>query len=154
MAGRTTFKRRKSLLALGHLKKVDPQGARAWLQGKLFVAILIETWAVTRGSAPFEKPPAAAPQNRRARLEARTALLQPFFLSTALFLTALKAGSSFVFSAPFGSRRRSFQLAIVSSGCRDYPWRGRKKSPQGALDGIAPFGQAHFRRQVKTEETA
>jgi Transposase DDE domain len=38
-----TFKRLKSLLALGHLKKVDPQGARAWLQGKLFVAILIET---------------------------------------------------------------------------------------------------------------
>jgi Transposase DDE domain len=38
-----TFKRLKSLLALGHLKKVDPQGAKAWLQGKLFVAILIET---------------------------------------------------------------------------------------------------------------
>jgi hypothetical protein len=27
-----TFKRLKSLLALGHLKKVDPQGAKAWLQ--------------------------------------------------------------------------------------------------------------------------
>jgi hypothetical protein len=38
-----TFKRLKSLLALGHLKKVDPQGGKAWLQGKLFVAILIET---------------------------------------------------------------------------------------------------------------
>ena len=37
------FKRLKSLLALGHLKKVDPQGAKAWLQGKLLVAILIET---------------------------------------------------------------------------------------------------------------
>jgi hypothetical protein len=37
------FKRLKSLLALGHLKKVDPQGARAWLQGKLLVAILIES---------------------------------------------------------------------------------------------------------------
>jgi len=37
------FKRLKSLLALGHLKKVDPQGAKAWLQGKLFVAILIES---------------------------------------------------------------------------------------------------------------
>jgi hypothetical protein len=36
------FKRLKSLLALGHLKKVDPQGAKAWLQGKLLVAILIE----------------------------------------------------------------------------------------------------------------
>jgi len=38
-----SFKRLKSLLTLGHLKKVDPQGAKAWLQGKLFVAILIET---------------------------------------------------------------------------------------------------------------
>jgi hypothetical protein len=38
-----TFKRLKSLLALGHLKKVDAQGAKAWLQGKLLVAILIET---------------------------------------------------------------------------------------------------------------
>lgn len=36
------FKRLKSLLAVGHLKKVDPQGAKAWLQGKLLVAILIE----------------------------------------------------------------------------------------------------------------
>ncbi len=40
------FKRLKSLLALGHLKKVDPQGAMAWLQGKLLVAILIETLIV------------------------------------------------------------------------------------------------------------
>src|SRR6516164_3061883 len=37
------FKRLKSLLHLGHLKKTDPAGARAWLQGKLFVAALIET---------------------------------------------------------------------------------------------------------------
>lgn len=37
------FKRLKSLLQLGHLKKTDPAGARAWLQGKLFVATLIET---------------------------------------------------------------------------------------------------------------
>jgi hypothetical protein len=37
------FKRMKSLLRLGHLKKTDPVGARAWLQGKLFVATLIET---------------------------------------------------------------------------------------------------------------
>ena len=36
------FKRLKSLLAMGHLKKTDPQGARAWLQGKLLVAFLIE----------------------------------------------------------------------------------------------------------------
>ena len=37
------FKRLKSLLHLGHLKKTDPVGARAWLQGKLFAATLIET---------------------------------------------------------------------------------------------------------------
>lgn len=37
------FKRLKSLLHLGHLKKTDPVGAKAWLQGKIFVATLIET---------------------------------------------------------------------------------------------------------------
>lgn len=37
------FKRLKSLLHLGHLKKTDVVGAKAWLQGKLFVATLIET---------------------------------------------------------------------------------------------------------------
>ena len=37
------FKRLKSLLQLGHLKKVDPEGAKAWLQGKLLIASLIET---------------------------------------------------------------------------------------------------------------
>ncbi len=36
------FKRLKSLLQLGHLKKTDKEGARAWLQGKLLVACLIE----------------------------------------------------------------------------------------------------------------
>ena len=36
------FKRMKSLLGLSRLRKKDPQGAKAWLQGKLFVACLIE----------------------------------------------------------------------------------------------------------------
>lgn len=36
------FKRLKSLLALGHLKKFDSQSARAWIHGKLMVAFLIE----------------------------------------------------------------------------------------------------------------
>ena len=36
------FKRLKSLRALGHLKKTDPAGAQAWLQGKLMVAFLLE----------------------------------------------------------------------------------------------------------------
>jgi hypothetical protein len=36
------FKRLKSIVALGHLRKTDPQGARAWIHGKLLVAFLIE----------------------------------------------------------------------------------------------------------------
>jgi Transposase DDE domain len=40
------FKRLKSLLQLGHLKKTDPQGAKAWLQGKVFVSTLIESLLV------------------------------------------------------------------------------------------------------------
>lgn len=35
------FKRLKSLLGLGHLKKYDPATARAWLQGKLMIAALL-----------------------------------------------------------------------------------------------------------------
>lgn len=41
------FKRLKSLLQLGHLKKTDKDGAKAWLQGKLLVACLIETLILT-----------------------------------------------------------------------------------------------------------
>lgn len=41
------FKRLKSLLQLGHLKKFDPDGARAWLQGKLLVACLIDKLILT-----------------------------------------------------------------------------------------------------------
>jgi hypothetical protein len=36
------FKRLKSLMGLGHLKKTDPASARAWLHGKLLVAMLIQ----------------------------------------------------------------------------------------------------------------
>jgi hypothetical protein len=60
------FKRLKSLLALGHLKKVDPDGAKAWLQGKLLVATLIEAMigAAERFSPwgyPIEPLPSALP---------------------------------------------------------------------------------------------
>lgn len=41
------FKRLKTLLQLGHLKKTDKEGAKAWLQGKLLVACLIETLILT-----------------------------------------------------------------------------------------------------------
>lgn len=37
------FKRLKSILALGHLRKTDPQAGLAWIEGKLFVAFLIES---------------------------------------------------------------------------------------------------------------
>ena len=36
------FKRLKSILGMGNLKKFDPEAARAWLHGKLLVAALIE----------------------------------------------------------------------------------------------------------------
>jgi hypothetical protein len=36
------FKRLKSIMALGHLRKRDEQASRAWLQGKLLVAFLVE----------------------------------------------------------------------------------------------------------------
>jgi hypothetical protein len=36
------FKRMKSILGLGHLPKQDPGGAKAWIHGKLFCAVLIE----------------------------------------------------------------------------------------------------------------
>lgn len=35
-----TFKRLKSIVRLGHIPKLDDQSARAWLLGKLFVALL------------------------------------------------------------------------------------------------------------------
>lgn len=41
-----TFKRLKSIMGLGHLKKTDLEAARAWIHGKLFVAFLIEALIV------------------------------------------------------------------------------------------------------------
>jgi hypothetical protein len=35
-----TFKRLKSVVRLGHIPKQDDQSSRAWLYGKLFVALL------------------------------------------------------------------------------------------------------------------
>lgn len=61
------FKRLKSLLQLGHLKKFDKDGARAWLQGKLLVALLIEKLILTAerfspwGYVAADEPGAAAP---------------------------------------------------------------------------------------------
>lgn len=58
------FKRLKSLLQLGHLKKYDEQGAKAWLQGKLLVACLIEKFILTAEHfSPWDdkEPQEAAP---------------------------------------------------------------------------------------------
>lgn len=45
------FKRLKSILGLGHLRKHDEVAARSWLYGKLFVALLIE--ALLRAGESF-----------------------------------------------------------------------------------------------------
>lgn len=41
-----TFKRLKSIIGIGHLKKTDLEAAKAWIHGKLLVAFLIETLIV------------------------------------------------------------------------------------------------------------
>lgn len=46
------FKRLKSLMSLGHLRKTDDQSARAWIHGKLFVAFILEA-LLRRGEAFF-----------------------------------------------------------------------------------------------------
>lgn len=58
------FKRLKSLVALGHLKKHDSDAARAWLQGKLLAALLIDALLVTseRFSPWGYRPPTEAGQ--------------------------------------------------------------------------------------------
>ena len=38
------FKRLKSIMALGHLRKYNDEASRAWLQGKLLIALLIEVF--------------------------------------------------------------------------------------------------------------
>jgi hypothetical protein len=40
-----TFKRLKSIAQLGHVPKHDDQSTRAWLYGKLFVALLSQKLA-------------------------------------------------------------------------------------------------------------
>jgi Transposase DDE domain len=60
------FKRMKSILGLGHLPKADPLSAKAWLEGKLFVGLLIEhmvdaassfsPWGYSLATAPAPEP--------------------------------------------------------------------------------------------------
>lgn len=48
-----SFKRLKSILGLGHLPKTDPDSCRAWLYGKMLVALLVER---IRGAAESFSP--------------------------------------------------------------------------------------------------
>jgi len=46
------FKRLKSLLGFGHLRKTDPESARSWIQGKILVAFLMEV-LIRKGESFF-----------------------------------------------------------------------------------------------------
>ncbi len=48
------FKRLKSIVQLGHVPKLDDQSSRAWLLGKLFVALLTQKLIqVGRATSPW-----------------------------------------------------------------------------------------------------
>lgn len=58
------FKRLKSLMDCGHLRKVDPDAARSWIHGKLLVAFLVEAFLRERETRfpwgdPMREGPAA-----------------------------------------------------------------------------------------------
>jgi hypothetical protein len=57
------FKRMKSILGVGHLPKTNALSAQAWLEGKLFVGLLIEKMIHTAKSiSPWGYTMATAPQ--------------------------------------------------------------------------------------------
>jgi hypothetical protein len=57
------FKRMKSILGLGHLPKKDPISSQAWLEGKLFVGLLIERMIqAAEAFFPWGYPLATTPQ--------------------------------------------------------------------------------------------
>jgi hypothetical protein len=94
--------------------------------------------AVTRRSAPFETPPAAAPQDRRARLEARKALLQPFFLSAARFLDKFfRRGRLFWTDFLRKLARRGLRVVklLVSDAMRSSKPRSACSTPLGSKAG-------------------
>lgn len=58
------FKRMKSIMGLGHLPKADPISCRAWLHGKLFVALLVERMIGAANSfSPWGYQLEAAPES-------------------------------------------------------------------------------------------
>jgi len=62
------FKRLKSLLGLGHLRKKDTESARAWIHAKLLLAFLIE--AIKRAARDFS--PWGYPLTRQGRAKCPT----------------------------------------------------------------------------------
>jgi hypothetical protein len=51
------FKRLKSIVQLGHLPKRNDRSSRAWLYGKLFVALLAEKMVrMARTTSPWGYP--------------------------------------------------------------------------------------------------
>lgn len=57
------FKRMKSIIGLGHLPKVSPDGTRAWIHGKLLVAFLVEAMIVAGESFfPWGYPLCSGPR--------------------------------------------------------------------------------------------
>jgi hypothetical protein len=57
------FKRMKSIMGLGHLPKTDPNSSRAWLHGKLFVALLVERMIeAAKSFSPWGYPLDVSPQ--------------------------------------------------------------------------------------------
>jgi hypothetical protein len=64
------FKRLKSIIGLGHLKKTDMEAAKAWIHGKLLVAFLVEA-LLTAGQkfSPWGYPICEEPQDIEIPLE-------------------------------------------------------------------------------------
>jgi hypothetical protein len=70
------FKRLKSILGLGHLKKTDEEVAKAWLQGKLLVAFLIEALiAAAERFFPWGYP--LPPESQQMSLERNLSYASP-----------------------------------------------------------------------------
>jgi hypothetical protein len=73
------FKRFKSILAMGHLPKYDDQSSRAWLYGKLLVALLtqklahlgsaISPWGYDLWPTTSAQPSPPTPGNHRTEIE-------------------------------------------------------------------------------------
>src|SRR3974377_485413 len=70
------FKRFKQIAQLGHLPKQDPESAKAWLYGKLFVALLTDKVMAQAGAPPC--PRGNRLEGNRGPLAAGENLLLPF----------------------------------------------------------------------------